>query len=118
MKKVLVIVMVAISSTVFAIDPSSYKVIYKLNNETTFNGLIHYLNADESQANQLKQIFEVTENRMKTALKLNSENEVEDVLFYNALNAKCILTEEQYKKYLTVLNLTVSNNYQELLTQK
>jgi len=118
MKKVLVIVMVAISSTVFAIDPSSYKVIYKLNNETSFNGLIHYLNADESQANQLKQIFEVTENRMKTALKLNSENEVEDVLFYNALNAKCILTEEQYKKYLTVLNLTVSNNYQELLTQK
>ena len=118
MKKVLVIVMVAISSTVFAIDPSSYKVIYKLNNETTFNGLIHYLNADESQANQLKQIFEVTENRMKTALKLNSENEVEDVLFYNVLNAKCILTDEQYKKYLTVLNVTVSNNYQELLTQK
>jgi len=118
MKKVLVIIMVAFATTAFAIDPGSYKVIYKLNNESTFNGLIHYLNADESQANQLKQVFLVTEDRMKSALKSNSENQVEDVLFYNVLNAKCILTDQQYKKYLTVLNVTVSNNYQELLTQK
>ena len=118
MKKVLVLVMVAFATSVFAINPGNYKVVYKLNNETTFNSLARYLNVDEMQADQLKYVFELTENKMKSALKSDNEVAVEKVLLFNVANAKYILSDEQYKKYLVVLNLSVNNSNDEFLTQK
>jgi len=50
MKKILVIILIAFSTGAFALKPANYKAVYKLNNETTFDGLIHYLNADKMQA--------------------------------------------------------------------
>ena len=118
MKKVLVLVMVAFATSVFAINPSNYKTIYKLNNEPTFNALVRYLNANDTQADQLKYVFELTENKMKTALKSDNEAAVDNALLFNVGNAKYILSENQYKKYLTVLNLSINNSNEELLTQK
>jgi hypothetical protein len=117
MKKVLVLVMVAFATSVFAINPVNYKVVYKLNNETTFNSLARYLNVDDMQADQLKYVFELTENKMKSALKSDNEVSVEKVLLFNVANAKYILSDEQYKKYLVVLNLSVNNDKDEFLTQ-
>ena len=117
MKKVLVLVMVAVATSVFAINPVNYKVVYKLNNETTFNSLAHYLNVDDMQADQLKYVFELTENKMKSALKSDNDVAVDKVLLFNIANAKYILTDEQYKKYLVVLNLSVNNSKDEFLTQ-
>jgi len=119
MKKVLVFVMVAFATSVFAINPSNYKTIYKLNNEPTFNALVRYLNANDTQADQLKYVFELTENKMRSALK--SENDVEavdNVLLFNVANAKYILSDNQYRKYLVVLNLSINNENDEFLTQK
>jgi len=118
MKKVLVLVMVAFATSVFAINPGNYKVVYKLNDEPTFDALVRYLNADDTQADQLKYVFELTESKMKTALKSDKEDAVDKVLLFNVGNAKYILSDNQYKKYLTVLNLSVNNDNQELLTQK
>lgn len=118
MKKVLVLVMVACASSVFAINPDNYKAVYKLNNEPTFNALVRYLNADETQADQLKYVFQLTENKMRTALKTDNDAAADDVLLFNVGNAKYILTDDQYRKYLTVLNLSVHNGSQEFLTQK
>jgi hypothetical protein len=119
MKKILVLVMVAFATSVFAVNPGNYKAIYKLNNESTFNSLISYLNADESQADQLKYVFELTENKMRSALKSDNDAEVDNVLLFNVGNAKHILSENQYKKYLVVLNLSIyNNNTEELLTLK
>jgi hypothetical protein len=118
MKKVLVLVMVVFATSVFAINPTNYKAVYKLNNETTFNSLVRYLNADETQADQLKYVFELTENKMKSALKSENEAAADKVLLFNVGNAKYILSESQYKKYLAVLNLSVNNESGELLSQK
>jgi hypothetical protein len=118
MKKVLVLVMVVFATSVFAINPTNYKAVYKLNNETTFNSLVRYLNADETQADQLKYVFELTENKMKSALKSENEAAADKVLLFNVGNAKNILSDSQYKKYLAVLNLSVNNESEELLSQK
>jgi len=117
MKKVLVLVMVAIATSAFAINPGNYKVVYKLNNETTFNSLARYLNVDDTQADQLKYVFELTENKMKSALKSDNDVAVDKVLLFNVANAKYILSDVQYKKYLVVLNLSVNNTNDEFLTQ-
>jgi len=118
MKKVLVLVMVAFATSVFAINPANYKAVYKLNDETTFNSLVRYLDVDDTQADQLKYVFELTESKMKSALKSDKENAADKVLLFNVGNAKYILSDNQYKKYLTVLNLSINNDNQELLTQK
>jgi len=118
MKKVLVLVMVAFATSVFAINPSNYKAIYKLNNESTFNALVRYLDADDSQADQLKYVFELSENKMRTALKTDNDAAAEKVLLFNVGNAKYILSDNQYKKYLVVLNLSIYNNEDKLLTMK
>jgi hypothetical protein len=118
MKKVLVLVMVVFATSVFAINPTNYKAVYKLNNETTFNSLVRYLNVDDTQADQLKYVFELTENKMKSALKSENEAAADKVLLFNVGNAKYILSESQYKKYLAVLNLSVNNENNELLTEK
>jgi len=119
MKKVLVLVMVAFATSVFAINPANYKAVYKLNDEPTLNSLVRYLNVDDTQADQLKYVFELTENKMKSALKSdNYEVAVYSVLLFNTGNAKYILTPNQYRKYLAVLNLSINENNQELLTQK
>ena len=118
MKKVLVLVMVVFATSAFASNPTNYKAVYKLNNETTFNSLVRYLNADDTQAEQLRYVFELTENKMKSALKSDNEDAADKVLLFNVGNAKYILSDRQYKKYLSVLNLSVNNDSQELLSQK
>lgn len=117
MKKILVVVLVfiAMSTTAFSLTPEDYGVFYKLNNESTFKGLINYLNADTEQADYLKQIFEVTAFELKNASKNSNKNVVEDVLNYNLFNSKCILSDKQYKKYLTLINLSINDKSKDLL---
>jgi len=109
--------MVAIATSAFAINPGNYKTVYKLNNESTFNALTRYLAVDENQADQLKYVFQLTENKMKSALKSENELAADKVLLFNVANARYILSDEQYKKYLVVLNLSVNNDKENLLTQ-
>jgi len=118
MKKVLVLVMVAFATSAFAINPGNYKAVYKLNNEPTFDALISYLEVNETQADQLKYVFQLTENKMKSALKSENELAADNALLFNVGNAKYILTDNQYKKYLVVLNLSINHESEELLTQK
>jgi hypothetical protein len=121
MKKILVIVMVLVAgaTSTFAINPSDYEVFYKLNDNSTFKGLVKYLKADSEQAENLNYIFTVAENEMKTALNSDNEAGAEKAMNFNLGNAKNILTEYQYKKYLAIINLTINNRYNEvLLTEK
>jgi len=118
MKKVLVLVLVTIATSAFAINPGNYKAVYKLNNEPTFDALVRYLDVDETQADQLKYVFQLTENKMKSAMKSENELAVDNALLFNVGNAKYILTNNQYKKYLVVLNLSINHESEELLTQK
>jgi hypothetical protein len=113
-------VLVAGATSTFAVNPAECDVIYKLNNPSTFTGLMKYLNADGEQAEYLKLVFSKAEDKMRIALKADNEVEAEKAINFNLGNAKNVLTSYQYKKYLAIINLTVNNNSNEvvLLTQK
>jgi len=114
MKKliILVMVLVAYGASVSAASPQEYSVFYKLNNGATFNSLARYLNVDFTQVDQLKEVFTITETKLSSALKAENFNGVEKALLFNLGNTKAILSEDQYKKYLTVLNVTINNDKQ------
>ena len=121
MKKVLVLVlaMVASASATFAVNPGDYDVFYKLNDQSTLKSLVRYLKVNNVQTEQLKNVFSVTENELKSALKSEDEVAGEKAISSNFSSAKKILSNKQYIKYFTVVNLTISNKYYDvLLTEK
>ena len=113
MKKMIVLVMVAFAANVFAVNPSEYSVFSKLNNKATFKSLVIYLNADQEQVDFLEHVLKVTEEEMRSAA--DNENMAENVLNYNLRNSKCILSEEQYRKYLVFVNLSLNNKSTDFL---
>lgn len=115
MKKILLVVLVAISTTGFAINPLDYEVFYKLNNKSTFNSLVRYLDTDYTQTNQLEYVFSVTENNLKSASKTGNESAAQKAVYFNLGNVKNILSQDQYRKYLTLLNLSIINRYNETM---
>ncbi len=113
MKKILfsVMVLVSFSTSSFALNQNEdYKALHKLSNKDAFISLVGYINADDDQVSYLNEVFKTTENVLKTAEKNNNEKLAENVINYNLYNAKCILSEEQYKKYLVFLNYYLKND--------
>ncbi|MFT3753601.1 MAG: hypothetical protein QM800_12255 [Paludibacter sp.] len=111
MKKMLVLVMVLLASatSTFAMNPSDYNALNKLDNKVAYTALIGYIDADREQAAFLQHVFKVTAEEMKIAVEKGNEVAAENVLNYNLRNTKCILTKEQYKKYLVFVNLYLRN---------
>jgi hypothetical protein len=110
MKKVLVTLLVVVaSSTMFAVNNNDYDVFYKLNNQSTLKGLVRYLDASYTQADQLEYIFSITEDKLNSALNSKSTVSAEKAVLFNISNVKYILSDEQYKKYLVLLNLSRNN---------
>lgn len=114
MKKIFVLAILALATATssFALELNEYKVFYKLNNEKTFASLSRYLDTNNEQEDQLKYVFSLTEKKMKNAIDKENEEAAEKAMWFNLGNAKLILTEEQYKKYLVAINLSVNvENY-------
>lgn len=120
MKKIVLSALFALAvyGNSFALELNDYKVFSKLNNEVTLNSLSRYLNASDEQRDQLRYLFMLTERKVKSAINKTDEVEAEKALFFNLGNAKYMLSEDQYKKYLVVLNLTVAGNEEVLLAEK
>lgn len=120
MKKIIlsVLFVLAVYGNSFAMELNDYRVFSKLNNETTLRSLVRYLDADVEQHGQLKYVFELTDRKVKNAVNNGDEVEAEKALYFNLANMKHLLSEEQYKKYLVVLNLTVAGNEEVLLAEK
>jgi len=112
MKKILIVVVVLVASatSAFALDTVKYGVFSKLNTESTFVGVVRYLDVDSSQAEQLELVFSMTEDKMESALKANNEVAAEKAVNFNLKNVKALLSKEQYKKYLGLINATVNNS--------
>jgi hypothetical protein len=112
MKKILTVILgVVVSATsAFALDTTKYKVFSSLSNENTFYGLVRYLDVDSSQAEKLELVFSMTEEKIESALKKNDETAAEKAMYFNLGNVKAVLSDAQYRKYLTLINVTVNNN--------
>lgn len=120
MKKIIlsVVLVLAVYGNSFAMELNDYRVFSKLNNETTLRSLVRYLDADVEQHGQLKYVFRLTDEKVKSAVNNGNEVEAEKALYFNLANMKHLLSPEQYKKYLVVLNLTVAGNEEVLLAEK
>ena len=112
MKKILMVILgvVVTATSAFALDTTKYGVFSSLSNENTFYGLVRYLDVDNSQAEKLEVVFSMTEEKMESALKMNNEAAAEKAMYFNLGNVKSVLSDAQYKKYLTLINATVNNN--------
>jgi len=119
MKKIIlsVVLVLAVYGNSFAMELNDYKVFSKLNNETTLRSLVRYLDADVEQHSQLKYVFRLTDEKVKNAVSKSDEAEAEMALYFNLANMKHLLSPEQYKKYLVVLNLTVNGGEEVLLAE-
>jgi rubrerythrin len=120
MKKIIlsVVLMLTVYGNSFAMELNDYSVFSKINNETTLRSLVRYLDADAEQHSQLKFVFRLTDEKVKSAVNNGNEVEAEKALYFNLANMKHLLSPEQYKKYLVVLNLTVAGNEEVLLAEK
>jgi sensor histidine kinase YesM len=76
--------------------------------------------SNEEQANYLKHVFQATENALKNAEAKGNEAAINSAVNYNLLNTKAILSEEQYKRYLSFVNyyLRDENNFASLSSLK
>jgi len=112
MKKILIVVLglVVSATSAFALDTNKYEVFSILDNESTFYGLVSYLDVDNNQVEKLDIVFSMTEEKMASALKENNEVAAEKAMYFNLGNAKSVLNEGQYKKYLAIINATVNNS--------
>ena len=111
MKKILVLIMVvfAVSTSSIAINTAKYEMFYSLNKVGNFNSMVRYLGVDDDQKDQLNYVFLKTEEKMKSALKKEDLAAAEKVVYFNLGNVKYILTDEQYNKYLAVINVSINN---------
>lgn len=118
MKKILTVIIVAFATTgIFAKNPVKYEMLYKLNNENTFNSMVRLLRANEDQKDQLMYIFSKTEKKLKKALLNEDFIAADKVVKYNLENAKYFLTEDQYNKYEAVINVSIYNNDTEMIAE-
>ena len=116
MKKIVVLVLaMVVSTSIFSITNEDYRVFNKLNRPSTLNGLVRYLNADLSQSNDLEYVFSLTSEKLKSAINADSEAKAERAITFNLVNVKAILTAEQYKKYLLILNVSRYDMPEEML---
>ena len=119
MKMILVVflVMVAFATNVFAVNPNEYETFNKLYNKSTMRGLVRYLNVDKNQENELKEVFSISEEKLKTALKMGNESAVDQAIWFGLGNARNILSDKQYNKFLEILYVSINSKNDLLLTE-
>ena len=119
MKKILVLVMVALATATgsFAKSPVKYESLYKLNNESTFKSMSRYLNISDKQENDLMYTFAKTESKLKKALKNADYAAADKAVKYNLINAKEVLTDIQYKQYVSVVNVSLYRDSYEMIPE-
>ena len=96
---------VATIGSASAVDIAKSEVFVKCNNERVFNSLVKYLEADSYQS------------AIKNAIQKGDSEKLEKAFSYNLGGAKQILSKDQYKKYLRVINLSYHNSNAALLAQ-
>ncbi|NDW10378.1 hypothetical protein [Dysgonomonas sp. 520] len=106
---------IAIFSLTAVVSAQDYAFLGKLNEKTTFNGIVRYLDASYTQQDYLQQIFDMTSAKYARSIKNGQVDEkaMQKTLAFNLAHARNVLTPEQYRKYLMVVNITASRNYQD-----
>jgi len=114
MKKIVLVlgIMVACVVSSNAINRVENGVINSMNNEGVFEHLSTYLNVDEDQAADLKNVIEATQSSLQCAEQSGDVKGYGKAMQYNFVTAARILTTDQYAKYCSIIRLTAKNNHQ------
>ena len=109
MKKLIIFSLLLIAGSSYGINPNAYGVFSKLSNKSTLSKIATYLNANEEQTAELETIFACTEKLLKSSLNEDNESYSASAINYNLTSAKSVLTNAQYRKYLTLINSSIIN---------
>ena len=121
MKKIVVSVMVlvALSTKVFSVNPNERVAFTKLYNQSNYNSLISYLEVDSVQAKQLKNAFSISNSDLNKALKNGNEIAADKAIWYSLGNARAILSNEQYQKVMKALYISMKDDKRNIyLTER
>ena len=86
---------------------------YSIN--TNINSLVRYLNLSSDQIESVENVQKIFEENLRYASFVTNDESrrkmVNNSIEFSTKNMSYILNEEQYKKYLTVLNATINNKH-------
>jgi hypothetical protein len=116
MKKILILVLLAIATGTYAINPNVYYAYSQLSKESTLRYVSEYVNARTSQTSELEAVFAETKQKFKSAIKRENGVSFDDAIDYNLKAVKSILSRSQYKKYLQMISSSIKNPNEGLLT--
>lgn len=115
MKRLLILFVAIVGFSISSFAERDYEVLWVLNNKSTFNTVTDYVQASPNQQELMKSIFYDSAEKLKEALIDNDKDAAEKALYFNLVNVKSVLTVDQYKKYLTILNATIHNQQDKYL---
>jgi hypothetical protein len=86
---------------------------YSIN--ANINSLVRYLNLSSDQIESVENIQKIFEENLRYASFVTNDESrrkmVNNSIEFSTKNMSYILNEEQYKKYLTILNVTINNRH-------
>lgn len=116
MKKLIlsVALLLATGLTAYAEDTNSnsMNMVEAYDIEININSLVRFLELSVDQVESVKNIQEVFTESLRCAAVMNDnsrEKMVKNAINYDLSNLKYVLTDDQYKKYVRVLNATLIN---------
>ena len=110
--------MVFALSTFAVAQVSSYEFMTKLNDGKSLRALTKYVGAGFDQYDAMRMILNSSAYKMGKAIEANDEAQVQKALNFNLANMKAVLSKEQYRKYLTLLNVSYYNKQNLLAVKK
>lgn len=119
MKKLFMLVAVAFALTAsVSAQSGDYSFLVKLGEKPTFKAISNYIGTSFDQYDAVREILQDSSVKMEAAIKSNDETAVKKALYFNLANMRAVLSKEQYRKYLAVLNASYNNQQIKSLARK
>ncbi len=112
MKKLLVVLFVCCTTitSINAFELSDFRVFYKMKNEMTHKSMQRYLKLTECQKQNFHNVFEVSESKFTQAVNENNEIAAEEAIRMSMKKLNQLLNDDQYRKFVAILDLTIENS--------